>query len=132
MMTKNSLAERRESIRAKRVLSIQFRLVKSNRKGPSKDWHLSTTYDMSVGGIAFYTDQEFKMGDILEVQVVMSGILDIYKGFGKVVRLERNKNAAHMLVAIQLLPKKQKGKTRQAKSYVAARVLKKLKSKKRI
>lgn len=116
------VAERRSAIRAKRVLSIQFRLLQTSRKGATTEWHLSTTYDMSLGGIAFYTDQEFRTGDILEVEVVMSGILDIYKGLGRVVRVERKRGAAHYLTAIKLVSKKE---SRQAKSYISRTTQKK-------
>lgn len=127
-MVKQVNKERRQFIRAKRVLSIQFSLHKSNRKNVDKTAHLSTTHDMSVGGLTFYTDQEFKTGDVLNVHVMMSGMLDIFKGKGRVKRVERRRNAAHYLVAIQFLdnpPQK-----RSAKRHVIKR--KKTKVKKRI
>ena len=95
--------ERRVWIRAKRVLSVQVRLVKSKRKNFDRSWHTTTTCDMSLGGIAFYSDREYREGETLEVHVLMSGLLDIFKGLVKVVRVERKKTGAHYLVAVKLL-----------------------------
>ena len=104
-MVKAHTSERRQWIRAKRVLSIEFRLIKTKRKDRDYSWHLSTTRDMSVGGVGFYSDIEYKVGDILEIHMVMSGILDIFRGIGKVVRVERKKTSAHYLIAVKLLDK---------------------------
>jgi len=111
-MTKQTTEERRFWVRAKRVLSIQYRLVKSRRKSADKAWHLSTTQDMSYGGLSFYTDQEFKKEEVLELHVVMSGILDIFNGLGKVVRVERKATGSYFLTAVKFVEQK-----RQAKSY---------------
>ena len=93
--------ERRVWIRAKRVLSIQVRLVKSKRKNFDPSWHLTTTYDMSLGGVAFYSDREYLIGETLEVHVIMSGILEIFKGLVEVVRVERKITGSHYLVAVK-------------------------------
>ena len=111
---RTSSAERRKHIRAKRVLSIQYRIIKSRRKVPDKEWHLSTTYDMSLGGLSFYSDVELKKGETLEIKVVMSGLLDVYKGTAKVVRIEKKKTGAHFLVGIKLIAATS---SRRAKSY---------------
>ena len=57
-MVKQMTDERRFWVRAKRVLSIQYRLIKSRRKEIDRAWHLSTTQDMSYGGLSFYTDRK--------------------------------------------------------------------------
>ena len=119
-MVKQNIEDRRVGIRAKRVLSIQFRLVKSKRKILDKNWYLSTTYDMSVGGIAFYTNQEYQPGDILEVRVTMSGILDVLKGLVKVRRVERKKMGAFFLVAVQMLDKDLKEKEKKIKQTLVS------------
>ena len=111
-MTKQTTQERRYWVRAKRVLSIQYRLVKSRRKNAEKAWYLSTTQDMSFGGLSFYTEQEFRKEEVLELHVVMSGILDIFNGLGKVVRVERKATGSHFLTAVKFVEQ-----TRQAKSY---------------
>ena len=68
-MVKVDWSERRSFIRAKRILSIEYQLIKSARRKIDPAWHLSTTQDMSLGGLTFFTDVEFRPGDILEVRV---------------------------------------------------------------
>ena len=122
MVKATSVQERRIWSRAKRVLSLQFRLVNRQNKEYKDQWHLSTTQDMSLGGLAFYTDIEYRQGDILEVHVVMSGVLDIFNGLAKVVRLEKRKSAAYFLVAVEYIDNKQK--SRKAKTYTSAKRIK--------
>ena len=107
-MVKKTGVERRIWIRAKRVLSIQVRLVKTKRKNIDRSWHLTTTYDVSLGGISFYSDREYCIGETLEVHVIMSGILDIFKGLVQVVRVDRKVSGSHYLVAVKLLNPKVK------------------------
>ena len=114
-MVKQASAERRQWLRARRILSIQFRLAKKQRQHADSGWHLSTTQDMSLGGLTFYTDVEYRSGDILEIHVVMSGVLDIFNGYAKIVRLERKKTGAYYFVAVQFITNKPK--RRSAKSY---------------
>lgn len=102
-MVKAFSIERRKGLRVKRVLSIQYRLVKSRRKITDKSWFLSTTEDMSYSGLSFFSEPELRVGDCLEVNVVMSGVVEIYKGYCKVVRIESNPNAAFQLVAVKLI-----------------------------
>lgn len=106
-MTKTKLQqleERRQAIRARRILSIQFRLVKSRSKKTLHDtpWHLSTTYDMSAVGLAFLSDAPYQLGDVLELNIVISGVIDVYKGLGQVVRVAE-KSAATFLVAVKFV-----------------------------
>ena len=105
--------ERRNFPRAKRVLSIEYRLINPKRRGIDNTWHLSTTEDMSLGGIGFYSEYEFRAADVLEVRVVMSGVLDIFKGFVKVIRVDRKKTGSYFFVAAKFLQKA----ARPAKSY---------------
>lgn len=105
-MVKQSVEERRQAIRAKRILSIQYRLSKSKVKDSDKSWHLSTTYDMSVLGLSFLSEVPFYVNDLLELHVVMSGVLDIFKGVGKVVRVERKENAAFYMIAVKFTENK--------------------------
>ncbi len=119
-MVKQSIEERRSGIRAKRILSIQYRLVKSKAKNRDSSWQLSTTEDMSISGLAFLSAQSFTPGDILEVQVVMSGVLDIYTGLARVVRTERKQTAAYYLVGVKFLGTK--AKLRSAKSYAPRQI----------
>lgn len=121
-MVKTAILERRNFVRAKRVLSIEFRLIKSNRRSLDTEWHLSTTEDMSLGGLAFYTENEYRMGDILEVRVVMSGVLDIFNGLGKVVRVEKKRTGSYYLMAIKFMGNKVR---RSAKSFEAPKYIRK-------
>jgi hypothetical protein len=104
-MVKQTGRERRQAIRAKRILSIQYRLIKS--KGKLKifntPWYLSTTHDMSILGISFLSEVPFQMRDILELHVVMSGVLDIFKGEGEVVRVEQKIPGAFYLIAVKFI-----------------------------
>jgi hypothetical protein len=109
---KTSVKERRIHIRAKRVLSIEFRLVSPKRKNMDTQWHLSTTQDMSLGGIAFFSDVEYRVGDVLEVRVVMSGILDIFKGLVKIVRVEQRSAHSYFLVAVKFVTSKSRSARR--------------------
>ncbi len=115
-MPNKSFKERRNFIRARRVLSIEYKLVRRGKKSLKGPWHLSITQDMSLGGIAFFTSEQYKTNDILEVNVVMSGILDIFKGLGKIVRVEERVSKSCYLVAIQFIPKK--NKNRPARKYI--------------
>jgi c-di-GMP-binding flagellar brake protein YcgR len=116
-MVKQMTEDRRAGIRAKRILSIQYRLQKTKSKLRDKNWYLSTTQDMSYSGLAFLSEHAYTPGDVLELKVVMSGVLDIYSGLAKVVRTERNASAAYYLVAVKFV----NGKTRKAKSYTSGK-----------
>ncbi|MDP2654262.1 MAG: PilZ domain-containing protein [Candidatus Omnitrophota bacterium] len=105
-MVKPLIDERRESIRARRILSIQFRMVKSSLRDSDKSWHLSMTNDMSVSGLSFLSEVPYHMDDTLELHVVMSGVLDIFKGYGKVVRVEKKESAAFYLIAVRFIENK--------------------------
>ncbi len=109
--------ERRDSIRAKRIITVRHRLVKHNsRKATSSMWQMSTTQDMSLSGLLFISAIPYHAGDIIELQVVMSGVLDIFNGFGKVVRLSRNKGG-YFLTAVKYVDLKPK--RRSAKSLLS-------------
>ncbi len=108
--------ERRQYVRAKRVLSVEFKLQKSRRKSSDRKTYLSTTEDMSIGGISFYSDQEYLPGDILDVHVVMSGVLDIFEGPAKVVRCEQRKPGSLYLVAVKFVKPAQRKRRRAATS----------------
>lgn len=107
-MVKQSIEEKRRWVRAERILCIEFRLTESKRRNSDKSWGLSMTKDMSARGIAFYTEREFVIGDLLEVRVTMSGILDILKGFARVVRVERKTMGAFYLVGVEIFDREVK------------------------
>ena len=109
--------ERRDSIRAKRIVNVRHRLVKHNGRKASGPWQMSLTEDMSLSGLLFVSAIGYSKGDVVEVQVVMSGILDIFNGFGEVVRSSRHKGGFYY-VAIKYTDLKPKVKTRSAKSVL--------------
>lgn len=109
--------ERRQSLRARRVLSIQYRLSKTRRVKPDEDWHLSTTEDMSLDGLSFYSDLEVREGNELDVHVVMSGILDIFKGKARVVRVKKAESGPIYFVAIKFDLRKTHQSTRKARTH---------------
>lgn len=115
-MVKQGVDERRRAIRAKRVLSIQHRSVKGTARAGKGSWHLSTTYDMSISGLAFLSDVPYRANDILEIHVVMSGILDIFKGLAQVVRVQKRETGVFYFVAIKFIESKPPAR-RKAKSY---------------
>ncbi|MBF0531917.1 MAG: PilZ domain-containing protein [Candidatus Omnitrophica bacterium] len=100
-MVKTLITERRGFIRAKRVLSIEYRTRESHQPIPDKNWKLSVTHDMSASGLSFYSEGEYRVDDLLEIHVVMSGVLDIFTGFARVVRVEKKKNAAFAFIAVK-------------------------------
>lgn len=100
-MVKQNITERRGSLRAKHVLSIQHRLISKDKNDEYVLWQLSTTQDISITGLKFLTEREYKVNDTLDLYVVMSGILEIFKGRAKVVRVERKKNVATGYVAVK-------------------------------
>ena len=104
--------ERRSRNRAKRVLSIQYRVLKAKKKG---QWQLSTTEDMSVKGVSFLVEEEFRKGDKLEIQVCMSGAIEIFCGLATVVRVEKKQTGSNFFVAVELVEGNEK---RSAKRYI--------------
>jgi hypothetical protein len=114
MLNKDSnFDERRDSIRAKRIITVRHRIVEHNGKKVDSMWQLSTTENMSLSGLLFTSGLAYHMGDIIELQVVMSGVLDIFNGYGKVMRTSRNKGG-HYLVGVKyvnLKTKKRPAKT---------------------
>ena len=105
--------ERRAFVRAKRVLCVNHRLNQAKKRNDDSAWCLSATHDMSFNGISFYSDCEYKKGDVLELHVLMSGILDIFKGYAEVVRVNKKKNGAYFFIAVRLLEKKKATKIKK-------------------
>lgn len=105
-MIGQNVKERRQFVRAKRVLAIEYRRADKSRKASA--WHLSTTEDMSLGGIKFYSEIELRSGDMLEIRVVMSGVLDIFKGLVKVVRVEKKASSSYFVTAAQFIKSSRK------------------------
>ena len=113
----NSFEERRDSVRAKRIITVRHRLVKHNNRKVDSMWQLATTENMSLSGLLFISALAYHTGDIVELQVVMSGVLDIFNGFGKVMRASRNKGGYYH-VGVKYVDLKPRG--RSAKTVLAS------------
>ncbi len=102
-MVKQILEDRRSAIRAQRILSIQYRVVATKTCGADKHWHLSTTHDMSATGLSFLSDIVYGIDDTLELHVVMSGVLDVFKGYGQVVRIDKKDTGSFCFIAVKFV-----------------------------
>ena len=105
MAVKTKSSERRKHVRAKRALTIDHRLYKRKGKIVDGSWRSSTTENMSLVGILFLSDIPYLIGDILEARVAMSG-LDIFRGFGRVVRGEEKKTGNLYSIALVFMDEK--------------------------
>lgn len=113
--SKASTVERRNGIRADRVVAVRHRLVKSGGKSRAPvTWSLSETKNMSVSGLLFLSPMAYKVGDVLELEVVMSGMIDIYNGQAQVVRVAGSGHSYE--VAVKYIEKKVPA--RPAKSHL--------------
>ena len=111
--SKNSFEERRDSVRAPRIITVRHRLVKHKGRKVESMWQLSTTENMSLSGLLFVSALPYGAGDVVELQVVMSGVLDIFNGYGEVMRVLHNKGG-HYHVGVKyvdLKPKNRAAKT---------------------
>jgi hypothetical protein len=112
---KKSVAERRAAVRANRTLTIQHRLFRSHSSKFVTEWLLSTTKNMSVTGLLFFSHVPYKVGDIIELEVTMSGVIEVLKGFAKVVRVIKNAPVSYD-IAVKLVDLKPR--SRSAKSHL--------------
>ena len=108
------VVERRKGERVSRVVAIRHRLIKRFGRKSSSQWSLSTTKNMSHSGLLFLSSVPYRKGDILELQVVMSGIIEVYRGQAQVVRVIEVGNTSFDVGVKNLLPK---APPRKAKSH---------------
>ncbi|MBF0485202.1 MAG: hypothetical protein HQL16_01680 [Candidatus Omnitrophica bacterium] len=114
--------DRREGIRAARVIAVKHRLIKRGAQKAASEWSLSTTRNMSVSGLLFNSPVSYHKDDVIELEVVMSGMIDIFNGAAVVVR--SSEISAHSFdIAARYIT--EKPKLRSAKTHI------KKKSKKR-
>ena len=113
MINPKASEERRDSVRAKRIITVRHRLVEHSGKKAESMWQLSTTENMSLSGLLFVSALPYHVGDIIELQVVMSGVLDIFNGYAKVMRASRNKGGYYHVGVkyVDLKVKKRSAKT---------------------
>ncbi|MCB9771751.1 MAG: PilZ domain-containing protein [Candidatus Omnitrophica bacterium] len=118
-MVKQATDERRRAVRAQRILSIQYRVVQTKTRKADKHWHLSTTHDMSATGLSFLSDIVYRIDDVLEMHVVMSGVLDVFKGYGQVVRIDKKDTGSFCFIAVKFV-KSPRTTARRAKNTSTA------------
>lgn len=108
--------ERRDSIRAKRIVTVRHRLHKhkSKKKAKASAWQISMTENMSYSGLLFVSAIGYEAKDIIELEVVMSGLLDIFKGYGEVIRQTKQKGG-FFYIAVKYVNFKPSVKNRSAK-----------------
>ncbi len=99
MLQKTIKKERRRFIRANRILTIKHRLYKRKSSVFDEAWQVSTTNNMSIAGLLFSSVYPYRIEDILQLYVVMSGALDVFRGFGRVVRVEQKKSDYRIAIA---------------------------------
>ena len=114
---KINFEERRDSMRARRIITVRHRLIKHQSRKVNSMWQLATTENMSLSGLLFVSALDYQPGDIIELHVVMSGVLDIFNGFGKVIRVFRNKGG-YFQIAVKYVDLK--SKRRSAKTVLAS------------
>ncbi len=116
-MTIKSVGERRDSVRADRIITVRHRRVKHKGRKVAAVWQLSMTKNMSLSGLLFVSALLYEVDDIVELQVVMSGVLDIFNGYGKVVRVV-HKKGGYYHVGVKYV--ELKSKKRPAKSLISS------------
>jgi len=70
---------------------------------------------MSHSGLLFLSTVPYRKGDVLEIQVVMSGVIEIYHGQAEVVRVTEVGNTSFDVGVKNVLPK---APPRKAKSHL--------------
>ena len=76
-------------------------------------WYISITENMSVNGILFHSAAFYLVNDTIELEVVLSGVVDIFRGFARVVRVEKKTSGAVYSIAVALTDLKSKKKTKR-------------------
>ena len=110
------VVDRRNGERADRVIAISHRLLKRAGRKVFSDWSLSTTKNMSHSGLLFLSSVPYRKNDILELQVVMSGVIEIFNGQAQVARVEEKGSCSFDIGVKYIQPKMP---TRRAKSHLA-------------
>lgn len=116
-MIKTNFNDRRDSVRVKRIVTVRHRLHKRGKSEREDIWQLATTQDMSYSGILFTSALPYKPSDVVELQVVMSGVLSLFNGFGKVVRVSEHRKGYYQIAAKYIDLQK---RHRDAKSLISA------------
>ena len=102
------IEDRRRALRAPRILNIRHRLHQRKGKTVDAPWYVSMTENMSVNGILFHSAAPYVVGHIIELEVIFSGVLNIFRGYGKVVRTQKKKSGPVYFIAVTLIDLKKK------------------------
>ena len=105
--------ERRDSVRVGRIITVRHRLFRRRKGKADPAWQLAVSENISLCGLLFVSALAYQAGDIIELGVAMPGLLDIFKGYGKVVRIRRNKSGYYQVAVkyVDLKSKRASGKT---------------------
>lgn len=115
----NIIHERRSGERAARVVAVRHRLIKRQAKRIDDVWSLSNTKNMSFSGVLFMSPVEYKQGDLLDLEIVMSGIIDIYRGKAQVIRVVASGSSFDVAVKyVDVNLKEKKPAVRDAKAHI--------------
>ena len=107
----NPVLERRNGERVDRVVAIRHRLADAG----NSDWSLSTTRNMSHSGLLFLSSTPYRKNDVVDLQVIMSGVIDIYNGKAEVRRVAEVGSTSFDVGVRYIFPKAQ---SRNAKSHL--------------
>ena len=116
----NAFEERRDSVRAKRIITVRHRLIKHNNRKVNSMWQLAVTENMSLSGLLFVSALVYITPAIsLNSRSLWPVSFDIFNGFGKVIRNTRNKNGSYQIAVkyVDLKSKRRSAKTVLASTY---------------
>ncbi len=68
---------------------------------------------MSITGLLFLSDVSYRIGDTVEISVVISGVIDIVKGLAQVVRVIENGDTSYDIAVRFLIDKPKKRAARK-------------------
>ena len=108
------IPERRDGCRINRIVAVSHRLAVARKNKPLAAWSLSTTKNKSHSGLLFVSAVPYRKNAVLELQVVMSGIIDLYNGQAMVMRVQEVGNTLFE-IGVKFLPSRQPA--RRAKAY---------------
>lgn len=110
--------ENRKSIRAERSFDIRHRLSKQAFKRTIEPWLMSKTKDISSSGASFVSPVSYQRDDVLEIEITTAGVIEVYKGFAKVVRVQEQWGSFHIAVMFITQDETKKKKRRNAKTHL--------------
>ena len=102
------IEDRRSALRAPRILNIRHRLYKRKGKMVDSPWYVSMTENMSGNGILFHSSAAYLVGDTVELEVIFYGVLDVFRGFARIVRVDKGKAGGGYPIAVTLIDLKKK------------------------